>query len=389
MMSRVVYRLEQGLRTWEDLCLMHRAIANGLHRVEADHIPLAGPIVHSHEFRTHLLNDRGREASDERFVGAKEHWRALQTSLGGYFQLPVALTAWTRFSRRVFHLTSELQVLLNAVSIDTLSWGEILWPFNSFAVTLERPIRNPTGTEYDCVVFYRVALADGEKDTGKTALFFLLLPRKLADQKLLSGFDRDMLRTAIRRHDPRKVRSVMARVNGEKRLFDLDAACFSLDTSDAQTVVTTPVTEMRFGAWDGYPRQADGRMTHWDEAARIVVGLSVYLTTLPSSSPHRSRWVPLPKSGRLDPRAIVNEAEVCTVSSVFTLTSEEREVFGRTGAAGHELSTHFRRGHWRRRAGEGDDPSAPKVIMVRPTLVRGDRLPPGSVPGGTGTVVKP
>lgn len=52
----------------------------------------------------------------------------------------------------------------------------------------------------------------------------------------------------------------------------------------------------------------------------------------------------------------------------------------------HELCAHFRRGHWRRPPGQGDDPTASKTVWVRPTLVRRDRLPEGALPGGSESI---
>lgn len=87
---------------------------------------------------------------------------------------------------------------------------------------------------------------------------------------------------------------------------------------------------------------------------------------------------------------MTNDADVCTVSSIYRLTPEERKLIGdhavsRRGTV--ELCAHFRRGHWRRPPGKGDDPTAEKTVWVRPTLVCRDRLAAGSMPGGNRTDV--
>lgn len=129
--------------------------------------------------------------------------------------------------------------------------------------------------------------------------------------------------------------------------------------------------------------------SHFEIAARIVAGLCLYLTTLPTRTSHRSEWRPADSlAKRPDPRAITTGAEVCLVSSVYELTAQEREVIERVGPRGYyELCCHFRRGTWRRKPGFGQDPTAPKVVHVRPTIVRKDRLPEGAVPGGSANIL--
>jgi len=130
---------------------------------------------------------------------------------------------------------------------------------------------------------------------------------------------------------------------------------------------------------------------NWDSMIRVVVGMCLYLKTLPSGSPHQSEWRPVPRSGLPDPKAISNEAQVCTVSSCYKLTTQERVMLGLEGTkqekALYELSCHFRAGHWRRPPGMGSDPTAPKTVHVRPCIVRKDRLQEGELPGGSGAIV--
>jgi hypothetical protein len=128
-----------------------------------------------------------------------------------------------------------------------------------------------------------------------------------------------------------------------------------------------------------------------DQGFRLIAAFCLYLLSLPPGDPNRSEWTKPPKQGKPDPRAITNDALICNVTSTFTLSAEERTVFLDPGPRRHgpELSTHFRRGHFRRRPGEGNDPAAPKMILVKPALVRGDRLREGELPAGALTNAKP
>ena len=112
---------------------------------------------------------------------------------------------------------------------------------------------------------------------------------------------------------------------------------------------------------------------------------------LPVHSPHKSEWEPLSRKAQQDLSLVTREAEVCTISSCHKLTAKERAALGidmKVGSVGgHEVRAHFRRGHWRRLPGYGDQPDAPKLVWVRPTLVRRDRLPRGALPGGAETIL--
>ena len=79
-----------------------------------------------------------------------------------------------------------------------------------------------------------------------------------------------------------------------------------------------------------------------------------------------------------------------SISSQFTLTTDERVAFGLEGKerqrAFGEKCTHFRRGTWCRAPGTGDNPDAPRINWRRPTIVRADRLPENQLPGGALTI---
>ena len=126
-----------------------------------------------------------------------------------------------------------------------------------------------------------------------------------------------------------------------------------------------------------------------DTLLRVVVGLVLYLKTLPADSRHVSPPTQPFRSGLPDRKVITNRWEVCNVTSVIPLTREERVFYGIEGnleqqrQAKRELSCHFREGHWRRPPGKGDDPTAPRTVHVRPCIVRRDRLPKdGGLPAG-------
>ena len=88
-------------------------------------------------------------------------------------------------------------------------------------------------------------------------------------------------------------------------------------------------------------------------------------------------------------RLVTNEADICTVQSVCTLTDNERIIFRNisNGTKSYEVSPHYRRGLWRRPPGKGNDLEAEKTVWVRPTLVRADRVLENTLPVGSQTTV--
>lgn len=310
----------------------------------------------------------------------------------------MSLAPWTFHSRRVFHLTEELQALLAATSLRGMKWSDVSWLFPSFVVILEQPIVGDSG-KADCIVvnqaLYRndrtqYVITSGELRLGdEKVLYMRLLPRELCNIGKLSTTLKKQIESAIAAKQWRRVCNLID-VTPESGQ-PISGLTFALDMNRvADELVTKSIKGLVLESGMPIDNRSTFRtssLTEWNEAARIVVGMCLYLSTLPLKSPHRSNWTPArQQSNKPDSLAVTSEAEVCTVSSVHTLTREEREVLGLEGAerqrAHYEVKTHFRRGHWRRPPGMGDDPNALKIVWVKPTLVRRDRLPENALPSG-------
>lgn len=125
------------------------------------------------------------------------------------------------------------------------------------------------------------------------------------------------------------------------------------------------------------------------ESTRLAAGLSLYLGMGGTECARSAAdWKPSVESGRLT-RAITSEAQVCEVASMHRLsTAEVAAIEGVSGhGSGNLVSAYFRRGHWRKKPGQGADPLAPKTTWVRPTLVCRDRLPEAGLPVGAVTAL--
>lgn len=380
-----INRLEQLLRQWEDRCYMSSLSARFAQNTK---IPLAGPLVHWRDLRGYLLNFRRGDKFDyERFCGPLE----LQNFLFPDSNVPLEMLAWTLESRRVYSVSEDLQLLLEGTELGKFKVSDIPWPFDSFMITLATPLvsRNADGNDvcYDVILVSRLQhYVSGNEDM----IEFRLLSDELDMRTELQPVVIRHFEEAFQSRRSRRMQSLLDRWGGAAQ--STRTAIFSIDRR-----IDTLVSESVFGMVDrsliGQDRYDNLSPTvtaypHWDAAMRIVAGLALYLTTLKSDSPQRSNWLG-PIAAGLDPRAIITTGQVCEVTSMHVLDSSERiglrkavddERVGRTPTGAS--STHFRRGHWRRPPGSGNDENAPKVVHVRPTIVRVDRLPDGAQPAG-------
>lgn len=383
--------LENLLRVWEETgfirsCLKKAADMCGNPPGYPPIFDEAYPeiLLHWRDLREHLLQAQTGGAFDSaRFLGAP-NIEALNDNgdrLNYFRLLPWALWQWSAHSRRVFRIDDDLQALLRVTSFHKeLTGGDLKLPFPAFLLLPARPIAYAPAAglrprSYAGLLAFIVPPAiTGRQGTELLGIF--LLPSSLEDFKGSTSLDRDSVRKALHRGDGEKA---------GRRLGSLQAALDDLvrdEDGDACVGFAFVRLEKLKSLIEGEREHACGPLVL--EAFRLVIGFSLYLQTLPSGGSHRSDWQRPPRLAKPDPRSITNEAEICTVSSVYALTSAERDrYFSVSVATGREVCAHTRRGHFRRRPGEGTNPLASKVIWVRPAIVRQDRLGPGELVGGT------
>ncbi len=382
-----IHRLEQMLQCWEDQCFAYGIVAEHGQRIGWESLvnrifPYAGPLRHWRELRTHLREiGRHQSALDaNRFTTVTS---TLAEGLSCLFQYPLFLRDWTVSSRRSFHLDEEAQALISAMSFKGMTWSDLLFPFDSFAITLDVPIQTPLDA-YDTILFTKnfipSALYQGDANSG---LSIGLLSTKLETYRRITPLEKDQLWRSGRKGSKSTRDAVLRYLDrfpepGPFFTASIDQSYVEDKLANEPLVSSSKLSS--FSAQSAEDKQIAAPAANI--AFRIIAGLCLYLTSLPPKSPHRSEWTTPPSRGKLDPNAITRDADVCLIKSVFQLTAEERAIF-LSSATGREQCAHFRRGHYRRRPGEGWDPEAPKIVPVRPTLIREDRLGPGELPGGS------
>jgi hypothetical protein len=406
--------LEQVLCAWEDTWfsfnagLQIEAGLTGLISSSNQSKPIEGPLGSYHRFRnylkTNMLSDI-RQFDRKTFLGdglvLPRTYSGLYQSIIKHFNyslhtFPVALASWTMHSRRVFHIAADLQVLLNSTMLDGVLWRDVKLPFKSFAVSLEIPIVDHRGAKYDCILFGEEPRygKDWEKETYIGVRLFHA--KFGGGVRQISPDCHNDIVEAMKRGRWEHAQKTLEYVSKPETnpFFPIRICTYFLDDKVKNYPVTTNIGEIDV---DDRPKEFQHHAPpeesiHFDAAARIVVGLCLYLQTLPPSSSARSEWKKHERVGKKpDPRAITNDAQVCTVSCTHKLSAEERQVTGNDAQMRkkslYELCAHFRRGHWRRPPGQGHIPDAPRIVWVRPTLVRRDRLVDGQLPGGAESIL--
>ncbi len=329
-----------------------------------------GPAEHWREYRKHLTRIHVDGFDYEKFVGMPVWQGAKPETYPRQRLLAAQVASWTKSSRRIYHIPEDLQLLLAATTLDDVNWDMVRWPFESFLITFDLPLLLD-GEEIDSIL---ICDEFSDKRWDGKIKSILALPKKLKTQKeVFLGDQVERIQKAIEKKEfayaSEKIGNIIA-----NRLYSL--------SPEVLMIKSEAFSE------GGFAREFEKR--DWEDPGmqkvlRLTFGLLLYLQSLPSSVTAPKGWQPQkPETHRNHSNKITLAAEVCNVASVYKLTEKEKMVF-RIGlrSVTVEVSPHYREGHWRRPPGKGDDPSHPKTVWVRPTIVRMDKLEDGGIPGGS------
>jgi hypothetical protein len=290
--------------------------------------------------------------------------------------IPYGLWAWKTSSSRVFHLDSNLQTLLLVTGFTgDIGIEDLQLPFDSFVIELSNPLTIVEGNSEaeSCLcrhlLFYRLPATI----SGLSRDFYCLhvIGENFSTYQPLSAFHRNQLLIAVRQRSLHKAQKVLIpRYQGYEPLKEH----FLLFTLEGLQNFLQQEEELQ--------RQKPLAAL----AFRLMIGLPLYLQTLPLQSSHRSVWKKAPFEGRKEIKPVFKEVEVCNITTEAWLSpaaQTELRANNYVPCGGWATIPHFRRGHMRRRPGEGHDPVAPRIIRVNPAFVRGDLMPEGQpLPGG-------
>jgi|AntRauTorckE6833_2_1112554.scaffolds.fasta_scaffold12871_2 hypothetical protein len=320
-------------------------------------------------------------------------------ALKNYQAFPYELFLWNVSSRRVFHLPHSLQAMLASAELPDIRWSDMLWPFDSFIISLEKPlvITHPAdGVEQrlDTVMVSRSKRLDGTP----VVLFRLLhVPGKPGKRYGYTRKEVIEFRKLKRKRPAAAVKSMTRKLHELNRHNKNQQGSYNavLRIGGHNDVIIVEPEALRIshgGVPDGHGGvyEAESTNSYYDGLSvtiRIVVGWMLYLETLSQKS---VTWS-VPK--RTAPRVTVGGASAIIIEpeNICNIVGKGRinpsEV---TNEAEQRCSKGFVRPHWRRahyKRPRGSAHNAPKSVRVPPVLVRADLVPLYGIVGGTTTVV--
>lgn len=400
-----VHQIETALQQYEQLNLVTDALRflrnNGhSHRIEDDIGKFTTP-KKWHNFRTYILNGEHPDKVDDNefqdsFCFPEDSF--LRKDFSFFMNLPVTTYQWMHLSRAVFHITKELQYLLDGTLLGNVKWSDIKFPFDSFVITLDDPIviaRHPDIHKSTCIMFS----IDSGDNMAEFRIFSTTQELPITAKNSENMYDHLRKKNVNALYGDIYTSRILGRLCKEFKSCSKTGLHFFIDTSKVadDSVTSSMASLLDKSGYSKYVPSTDKGLENMELSQRvlqIVCGLCLYLQTIPATSTQRNtsqEWMNVPKKGRVSNNAITNTAKICTVKNVHTISSEEKKALKeieRSYKTGSEKSTHFRRGTWCRKRGAGNDPNAPRVKWRKPTIVRPDRLDKGSIVVGQRVIVK-
>lgn len=333
------------------------------------------------------------------------------SSLRRYMSFPSELFMWNRMSRRVFHLPPGLQALLASASFPEIPWSDVLWPHDSFIITVEKPLvmigDYGERDEYDTIL---VTKLPHELDGGHISVRLLDRPSRDGVKVGYTTDDVKRIKSALKKDDYRKavhtarrksaqLSKIYNRMNGstscalEIRLRG--DAMIALEAKQLMELefsgIHTPGTFIGDAKpeWDTIPRIEQARYEVMSVACRIAIGWTLYLESL-STKPGALEHSP-PQKQKKQNRvggaiAVITEPEeICRIVGRGRFDPSEYGVTKEACNGQGFIRPHWRRAHWRRP--RGSPPNAPKTVKIPALLIRADLVPLYGIIGGTKTIV--
>ena len=279
------------------------------------------------------------------------------------WQSAIDIADWVENSKRIFHLSKSLTEMLIETDLPEFTPDEVKFVAPVFAIKLEEPIITSTGRAHDFLVFINVQT--GDEDQAVMVSIRSYHPT-FDDYRRVSPGERKRVEE-LARTSPRRFRRHWPKI---KKVFDhSDYTGFTYFCPNTlsynvvldRDIVTSVEVEDR------------------EVLFRIAFGLNLYLQSSRKGD-IESRTVNRPKKSDRG-CSVMNGADLfeLNVSRSFSRSKPEDS----EANSGSEVRPHFRRGHWRRPKGYGQDPEALATEWVRPTWVRRDKIEEGVQPVGS------
>lgn len=298
-----------------------------------------------------------------------------------------ALERWAASSRRIFQIEDDLQLLLDATSLEGIRLHDVGFPFDAFAVETDEPFIGAGGQPIDTFIFVV------ERSNENCIIHIFAIKKRTESYLPIPITLKNDAIKAIKNGNTRKAESLLRKI--EKHTANIPIETLHSRLWPLDTEIDVAIEEMRADLNSETAQLLMASDVHSTDVIdtfgallRMVFGMCLYLKSLPADAPQVSPWQTLPKQAT-DRTRVTNDASVCRVESTFKLKPHERDVFGpsaqNTSRSFGEKCCHFRRGTWCRP--KGSAPDAQRTEWRRPTIVRPDRLAPGEIPKGARSIL--
>lgn len=397
-MTHIADSLEKALQLWEDNCLIVNLLCRAENKLgKKNSFPLHGPFVHFAEFRQYIIQSFNNFDSADFCRKFIEQRKPDKTSLlGDLAELPFELCLWSHASRRVYQLKTDIQLMLNATSINNVRWKDVRLPFESFAVMLDEPIIGKTAQQsYDCILVSSCFAYDHQ------VIIFRLISSEIKNYQPLTQETKNYLEQLLKKGQVDKLFKKLVKYS--QALPDkiyLPHFDLPLSPEISEAKVIDPIVELskKFIQQQnekGIPIQIPDEVVimpdEGNTAVRLAVGLSLFLTTKQGSSPksYTHRLSKKVKKQLATPQ-ITEESEIFKITLGQTLTAEQKEFLkhGINHGQTYIQGVQFRNGTWCFPPNKKDDPGAEKIFWRRPVIANIHLIREGELPKGTQTTIK-
>lgn len=377
-----VDRIEELLKYWENKCAIIKT-GDGLLKERPFVLP-ERPFNYAHKFRRYLF-DCGTDGFvnhiiDNRFIITEDGQKVASALLGPLELAPLMITAWMRSSKCAYQLPQDLRKIMEAADIAELTWGDLIWPFSSFAIKVERP-EPADKTLYDTMLVYRLDPKIVPLDLKSETFVIIMLSPVLEETVSFHAECLERLRKFDSRKKNKKEEERARRINArnflswmdgeEKQLKDLKTSgvgyfAVSLDPSSP---ITTAATECCFKSNHMMADTEKWRLS-CEEALKTLAGLLAFVNHVPVKRELNFKKATAPvQKGKEEERPICNETNICElgVTNFFT-EKQATQMLTRiaSGRLGTVKCTHVRRAHVRT-LHRGTDTE--KTVLVRSSVV--------------------
>jgi hypothetical protein len=359
--------LDAFLRYWEDTFFM-RQVTDTL-----NHEEVRGTVKHWSEFRQYARNFRLGQLYD------LTRFHECPKLLVGIQDFTAILLSWITNSKRVFRISTEMQIRFEMIRFGNIKVSDIILPFPAFGVELDTEMEYAQGGAFDFMVvskyheliYPNIAEMCREKKEPLSAIT-TYSSAQTTYRSIPTVKKKEILGNVQRGYSSKKdlKRDVMylreKAIEGGRQM------------GRSETIII-PVSEDCLA--EDFLAEATKTFPPEDvKRIRVIFNLCLYLQSLPAKHmlDEGKKWKEEPIENETPSEStLIRSANLCDIVGRHILDSMmvDKEGLVVLPGSGWEQPPHWRRAHKRRPPGKGSDPTAEKSVKIPHALVRADRIP--------------